>query len=218
VEAAIARSLQRLRVDALDVFQIHSLKADDYDEVVARHLPVLVRARERGLIGAIGVTESFAGEDPLHVVLVRALRDRHFQTVMVGYNVLHQNAEREVLTLAKETGVGVIVMAAVRRSLRSQPELEAQIAELKADGHLPADAVPDSDPLGWLVEHGASSVQAACYRYVAEQPAVSSVLTGTFDAAHLAENAAAIEAGPLPVADRDRLRATFGHLELGLGR
>jgi len=218
VEAAIRESLRRLRVDVLDVLQVHVIKPADYDAVVECHLPVLERAKAAGLIRAIGVTESFAGDDPLHLTLLRALREPRFETVMVGYNVLHQNAEAEVLPLAEVAGVGVFVMAAVRRSLRSQHELEAQIAELKAAGLLAPDALPDEDPLGWLVAGGASSVQAACYRYAAESPAVSSVLTGTFDPAHLAENASALDAGPLPASDRDRLRATFGHLAMGLGR
>lgn len=218
VEAAIRRSLERLKVDFVDVMQVHVLKPADYDEVIARHLPVLVRAREAGLIRAIGVTESFAGDDPGHETLLRALRDGHFETVMVGYNVLHQNAEREVFPLAEAGGVGVFIMAAVRRAMRSRPELEAQIAELKANGLLAPETVPDADPLGWLVAGGATSVQAACYRFAAEPRAVSTVLTGTFDPAHLAENAAALAAGPLPPADSARLRAAFGHLALGLGR
>lgn len=220
VEAAIETSCERLRVAALDVMQIHVLKPGDCEAVLDRHLPVLVRARERGRIRAIGVTESFAGDDPGHETLLRLLRERvtDVEVVMVGYNVLHQNAEREVLPLAGAAGVGVVVMAAVRRTLRSRPELETQIAELKAAGHIAPGAVPDEDPLGWLVEHGASSVQAACYRYTAEHPAVSTVLTGTFDPAHLAENAAELEAGPLPAADRERLQAAFGHLAMGLGR
>jgi L-galactose dehydrogenase len=220
VEEAIETSCARLRVGALDVMQIHVLKPPDYEAVLDRHLPVLVRAREQGRIRAIGVTESFAGDDPGHETLLRLLRERvsDVEVVMVGYNVLHQNAEREVLPLALEAGVGVVVMAAVRRTLRSRPELETQIAELKAAGHIAPDAVPDEDPLGWLVAGGAASVQAACYRFTAEDPAISTVLTGTFDPAHVAENAAELEAGPLPPADRERLRAAFGHLAMGLGR
>lgn len=218
VEAAIGLSLRRLRVDVLDVLQVHGLTMPWYEQVVASHLPVLMKARERGVIRAIGVTESFAGDDPAHEMLIRALRDGHFEVVMVGYNVLHQNAEREVLPLAEAAGVGVVVMAAVRRALRSRETLESVIADLKATGQLATDAVPDADPLGWLVDQGASSVPAACYRYVMDPKAVATVLTGTFDPAHLAENAADMARGPLPVGDRDRLRATFGHLESGLGR
>ena len=218
VDAALRGSLTRLGTDVIDVYQVHAPRVDDYDLVIAEHLPVLVRAREAGWIRAIGVTESFAGDDPHHEMLRRALRDDYFDLMMVGYNVLHQSAEREVLPLAASGNVAVVVMAAVRRALASRSRLESLVADLKASGDLAPDAVEDSDPLGWLIHGDTTSVQAACYRYVAEGPAVSVVLTGTFDPGHLTENVAAIDRGPLLPADRDRLRATFGHLDLGLGR
>ena len=39
------------------------------------------------------------------------------------------------------------------------------------------------------------------------------ILTGTGDAAHLAENVAAIEAGPLPAEAQARLAAMFGAVD-----
>jgi L-galactose dehydrogenase len=218
VDAALGKSLSRLRTDVIDVYQVHALRPEDYDAVVEAHLPVLVRAREAGRIRAIGVTEHFGGDDPTHVTLQRALADGVFDVVMVGYNVVHQTAERSVFPVAAREDVGVVIMAAVRRALATRERLEALVAELKAAGDIDAEAVPDEDPLGWLVGHGNPSVQAACYRYVAEDPAVSVVLTGTFDPDHLRENVEALALGPLRPADRDRLRAAFGHLEAGLGK
>jgi len=218
VRTALEHSLRRLGTDVIDIYQVHALRAADGDRVVETHLPVLERARDAGTIRAIGVTESFAGDDPGHQALSLALDDGRFDVLMVGYNVLHQTAERDILPRARAGGIGVVVMAAVRRVLASRVALETQVAELKASGALAADAVPDSDPLGWLVDGGSTSVQAACYRYVAGQPAVGTVLTGTFDPAHLTENAAAVSAGPLPAADEARLQAIFGHLDMGLGR
>lgn len=218
VEASLTRSLARLETEVVDVYQVHALKAADCAAVIERHLPVLVRAREGGRIRAIGVTESFGGDDPGHGALARAMDDGLFDVVMVGYNVLHQTAERTVLPAAARAGIGVVVMAAVRRALATRDRLEALIAELKTAGDIAADAVPDDDPLGWLVHDGNPSVQAACYRYVAEDPAVSVVLTGTFDQTHLEEDVAAVSLGPLPAADRDRLRTVFGHLDAGLGK
>jgi aryl-alcohol dehydrogenase-like predicted oxidoreductase len=198
---------------------VHALAARDYDRVVDRHLPVLERARREGRILATGVTESFAGDDPHHEALGRAVADGAFDVLMVGYNVAHQNAERGILPGAAAKDIGVIVMAAVRRSLARREATEAMVRELKASGDLGPDDLPDEDPLGWLVgEGGSPSVQAACYRFAAGHPAVSTVLTGTFDPAHLAENAAAVAMGPLPPDQQARLRRALGHLERGLGR
>jgi len=219
VDAAIDRSRERLRVETIDVFMVHALAVGDYDRVLDEHLPVLERARRQGRIRSIGVTESFAGDDPLHLTLRRAVGDGAFDALMVGYNVVHQNAERDILPMAADKGIGVIVMAAVRRSLARREATEAMVRELKAAGDLAADALPDDDPLGWLTGDGGSpSVQAACYQFAAWHPAVSTVLTGTFNPAHLAENVAAVELGPLPDEQQDRLRRTLGHLERGLGK
>ena len=51
VEAAIERSLGRLRTDVIDVYQVHALKAADFDEVAETHLPVLLHARDAGRSG-----------------------------------------------------------------------------------------------------------------------------------------------------------------------
>ncbi len=219
IDAAIERARHRLRVDTIDVFFIHALAVSDYDHVIAEHLPVLEAARRAGRLRSVGVTESFAGDDPHHLMLRRAIEDGAFDVLMVGYNVLHQNADREVLPGAARAGMGVIVMAAVRRALADRADLEAIVRELKATGQLDADDLPDEDPLGWLVgSDGSPSVQAACYRFAAGHPAVSSVLTGTFDERHLEQNAVAVRLGPLPSAQLDRLRRTLGHLDQGLGR
>ena len=77
--------------------------------------------------------------------------------------------------------------------------------------------MPDNDPLGWLMHGNIASIPEAAYRYVLEPPAVSTVLTGTANPEHLDANIEAMSRGPLPPADRDRLQALFGHLELGLG-
>ena len=119
VEAAIERSLDRLR-DRRPSTSTRSTPCASPTTTRSwrRHLPVLVRAREAGRIRAIGVTESFAGDDPRHETLAPGPRRRASPTcVMVGYNVLHQNAERDILPRAATAGVGVVVMAAVRRAL-----------------------------------------------------------------------------------------------------
>jgi aryl-alcohol dehydrogenase-like predicted oxidoreductase len=206
-------------VDTIDVLFVHALAASDYDRVIEEQLPVLLAARRDGRIRSVGVTESFAGDDPQHQMLRWAIDDRAFEVLMVGYSVLHQNAEREVLPGAASAGMGVIVMAAVRRVLARDADLEGLVRELKATGAIDADGLPDEDPLGWLVgSDGSPSVQAACYRFAASHAAVSSVLTGTFDARHLTQNAEAVGLGPLPAAQLERLRQVLGHLDGGLGR
>ena len=143
--------------------------------------------------------------------------DGHFDTFMVGYNLLHQTAEQDVLEAAEAADIGLIVMIAVRRALGNPTRLREVIAELKAEGHLAADALPDDNPLGWLVHGDVESVPEAAYRFVLEPSAISTVLTGTANPDHLDANVASMARGPLPPEDRARLRSIFGSLALGLG-
>ncbi len=216
VSRAIDQALSRLQVDVIDVMQIHGLVDEHYDEVVARHLPVLKDAQAAGKIRFIGVTERFT-HDPTHAMLRRAIADDHFDTLMVGYSLLHQGAERSVFPAAQAADIGIVIMIAVRRALSIPERLREVIADLVERGQLPADAVPADDPLGWLVHGDVTSVVEAAYRFAREHDAVDTVLTGTSRPEHLDANVAAILRGSLPAADQQRLRDIFGHLEEALG-
>ena len=216
VGRAIDRALGRLRVDVIDVMQVHGLLPEHYDEVVARHLPVLQGEQAAGKIRFIGVSERYT-EDPTHATLRRATADGHFDTAMVGYNLLHQGAERHVFPAAQAADIGVIIMIAVRRALSSPERLREVIADLVARGQLSADAVPPDDPLGWLVHGDVTSVVDAAYRFARHPSEVATVLTGTSRPQHLDANVAAILQGPLSARDRQRVRDLFGHLEEALG-
>jgi aryl-alcohol dehydrogenase-like predicted oxidoreductase len=70
-------------------------------------LPWLERERENGAIGRLGVTHyARSALDEL----AAALRTRRFETLQVPYNPLERECERELLPLADELGVAVIVM------------------------------------------------------------------------------------------------------------
>jgi L-galactose dehydrogenase len=56
----------------------------------------------------------------------------------------------------------------------------------------------------------------AAYRFARHEPGVDVVLFGTGDAAHLRSNIASLLKPPLPDADREKLKALFGHLT-GIG-
>jgi aryl-alcohol dehydrogenase-like predicted oxidoreductase len=108
-------------------------------------------------------------------------------------------------------------MCAVRRAIARPDRLQALIADLKARGELSQDALPEDGPLDWLVHDGVDSVTAAAYKFAAEHPGVSCVLTGTANVEHLEENVRAILSPPLPAADRQRLVDLFGPIRRNLG-
>jgi L-galactose dehydrogenase len=208
---SLERSLQRLGREAVDLFQLHGVLPGAYREVVERFYPEMERAREAGKVRFLGITERFFA-DPAHEMLPMALQDDLFDTIMLKYGILNQVAERQVLPMAAERNVGVLNMAAIRVKLSDPAQLEALIAEWQAAGKIPAGTLPASDPLGFLVHDAVDSVVSAGYRFAAGPSAVSTVLTGTANRAHLERNVAAILGPPLPEADTERLRGLFGAL------
>ena len=215
VLASLERSLRALRTDHLDVFQLHGVPPWAYDHAVGTILPVLRREQEKGRIRHIGITETAA--DPGHAMLQRALADDLWDTMMVHFHLMHQNARTLVFPETREKRVGTLLMFVVRNAFSRPERLRAIVRELAADGQLPRSFADDPDPLGFLVhEGGAADLTQAAYRYARHEPGADVVLFGTGDPDHLRANIASILQPPLPEADRERIAALFGHL-VGVG-
>jgi diketogulonate reductase-like aldo/keto reductase len=136
----------------VEVEQIHNLAG------WRDHLPWLEREREAGQVAQIGVTHySPRAFDEL----AAALRTGRFDVVQLPLNPHERESERELLPLAEELGVKVIVMrplgegALVRRSppadalsdlgVDSWPEalLKWALSDLRVDVVIPATRNPD---------------------------------------------------------------------------
>lgn len=216
VVVTVEQSLERLRVDVVDVMQFHGVKPEDYARTIEIFLPVMARLQEQGKFRYLGVSETYS-QDFRHEMFPMALADDHFDTAMVGYNMISPTAEQSVLPMCHEKNVGVICMVAVRRALSRPDVLAERIAYAKEKGLIERDSVPDVDPLGWLVKGHVDSLPAAAYKYVASHPAMGTVLTGTANIDHLEANVKAILGAPLPDDDMARLRKIFGAVWEPLG-
>ena len=208
---SVERSLERLRVETIDIVQYHGLVPGLYSQSVENLMPALLKLKDAGKIRFIGVSETFSRDGP-HEMLARALRDDHFDTIMVGYNLLNPTPEKKILPLLKEKNVGTICMVPVRISLAQPEHLRERLDEAIDQGWLDSNALPGDRPLDWLVKGPVTSLPAAGYKYVAAHPAIHTILTGTSNIEHLEENIKALEGPPLPEEDMARLRSIFGEV------
>jgi aryl-alcohol dehydrogenase-like predicted oxidoreductase len=141
-----------------------------------------------------------------------------YDVVMVAFHLLHQNARASVFPLTQASGVGTLLMFAVRL-IFSQPErLQATLGDLVRRGLLPESLLLDEQaPLAFLADHpGPAGVIDAAYRYGRHEPGVDVVLFGTGDIGHLHANIQSILGEPLPALTLEGVRERFGHL-VGVG-
>jgi diketogulonate reductase-like aldo/keto reductase len=147
----------------VEIEQVHNLVA--WEE----HLPWLEAERDAGRIDRLGVTHWQPSAFP---ELARALSTGLFSTLQVPYNPLERECERELLPLAKELGVAVIVM----RPLGDKPQLSSP---------------PSAEALAPLRDFGISTWPQALIKWALSEERIDVVIPGSRNPEHVRENAAA---------------------------
>ena len=189
IEAAVQARLEALETDYLDVVHIHGVRPKDYERARDESLPGLQRCVAAGTVRSVGITEAFR-VDLRHETLIRAIADGVWDVVMVGFNLLNQSARGTVLQPAIANNIGVMNMFAVRQALRDMDVLTEHLHEKSADGTLPAAVDVDAElaRVGHHVTTNGSSLPDLAYKFVREEPGISSVLVGTGNPEHLRAN------------------------------
>ncbi len=216
VVASLENSLRLLKTDHIDIFQLHGVRKEHYDYAAKTIVPALKREQEKGKLRFIGTTEG-ATHDHRAEMLQLAVKDDCWDTVMLAFNMMHQNARKVLLPHTQAKRIGTLVMFAVRNIFAKPERVVAEMKELAKAGKVPQSLADDPDPLGFLVhEGGAENLTDAAYRFARHEPGMDVVLFGTGDTKHLEANIDSLNRPPLPAADRQRMIDLFGHL-LGVG-
>jgi len=115
------RSLERLRVDSVDLIQMHSLAhPDDWDQAMGPGgaLEALVEAKAQGLVRAIGVTGHGWTIAAMHR---RSLARFDFDSILLPYNFFMMQNERyraafeDVTAICRERGTAVQTIKGIAR-------------------------------------------------------------------------------------------------------
>jgi aryl-alcohol dehydrogenase-like predicted oxidoreductase len=191
--SSIERSLKRLRTDRLDLIQLHSCELADLRKGEA--ITALERARERGWARYIG----YSGDGEAARFAVECGR---FDTLQTSVSIADQEALELTLPLAGQRGMGVIakrpIANAVWRYARkpSEPYYQAYWSRLRALDYP-------------FLRDGAAGAVSTALRFTLAAPGVHTAIVGTKRPERWPENARLLDAGPLPAAEVDAIRARW---------
>ena len=177
-------SMRKLRVERLDLMQVHNLVD------VQTHLATLRDWKKTGRVRYLGVTHYHSGA---HADLEKIIRPGDVDFVQVNYSLAEPEADRRLLAAAAHSRTAVIV---------NRPFAEGSMFRRIRDKALPE----------WAREVGCASWAQYFLKWILAHPAVTCAIPGTRNPKHVADNLGAAR-GPLPdEATRRRMASYFDSL------
>jgi aryl-alcohol dehydrogenase-like predicted oxidoreductase len=174
--ANIDDSLTKLRTDHVDLLQLHNPDVRDAEQ---HHVVDTLREiKASGKATHIGISATSPH-------LATYIEWGVFEAFQIPYSAMERRHEN-LITAAHEAGAGTIVRGGVARGEPGQ-----------GLGSQDAWALWERANLDDLLGEGESRT-AWQLRFTLSHPAVDTIIAGTLNPKHLAENVAAAEAGPLP--------------------
>jgi len=194
---AIDRSLTRLGVDYVDLYQIHRFDPDTPVEETLEALHDVVRAGKARYIGA---SSMYAWQFMKMLSTSRAHGWTPFVSMQPQYNLVYREEEREMLSLCADQGVGVIPWSPLARGFlaggRASPG-EGNTERARSDEFAPRlyYRAPDFAVVEAVEtiakERGVSNMQVAL-AWVLKNPVITAPIIGTSKAHHLDDAVAAL--------------------------
>ncbi|MET9155236.1 aldo/keto reductase [Streptomyces griseoflavus] len=188
VRRSVEESLERLGLDRIDIAYLHD-PDDHMEQALDEAYPELERMRDEGVVGAIGAGMNDAGP------LTRFVRETGVDAVLLAgrYTLLDQSGLVELLPLAAERGVGVVVGGVFNSGLLADPRPGATF------DYAPArlETLSRALELQAVCEGHGVPLRAAALHFPFGSPAVTSVLTGARSAAEV-QDAAGLLGRPVP--------------------
>jgi diketogulonate reductase-like aldo/keto reductase len=178
------QSFQRLRVEKMDLMQVHNLVD------VETHTRTLLDMKAKGRVRCIGITHYTSSA---YAEVERWLKTGQYDFLQINYSLGERDAEKRILPLAAEKRVAVIA---------NRPFAEGSLFNKVKNKALPP----------WASELGIASWAQYFLKWIVGHPAVNCAIPGTARPEHMRDNLAA-GAGALPdAAARKRMVEYFDSL------
>jgi D-threo-aldose 1-dehydrogenase len=176
---SVEASILRTGLDRIDVLYLHD-PDDHWAEASTTGIGALIELREQGVVGAVG-----AGMNQ-SAALAELIRVADIDLVMVAgrFTLLEQGALDDLLPMASERGVGVVVAGVYNSGLlsRDRPAPDAKYNYEQA----PAEIIARTTRIAEICESHGVTLPAAALAYPLLHPAVVSVVVGARDASQVA--------------------------------
>jgi aryl-alcohol dehydrogenase-like predicted oxidoreductase len=156
----IETSFRRLHAQKLDLIQVHNLGD------VPTQLGILKELKQQGRVRYIGVTTTSEGQ---YANLANIMRNEPIDFIGVDYAIDNREVEREILPLAVERKIGVLVYLPFGRT--------------RLWNRVTGREVP-----GWAHEFDAQTWAQFFLKYIAAHPAVTVITPATSQGKHMADN------------------------------
>ena len=179
--AQMETSFKRLRVERMDLMQIHNLVD------VETHTKTLLEMKSKKKIRYLGITHYTSSA---YAEVERWLKTRQYDFLQINYSLGERESENRLLPLAQELKVAVIA---------NRPFAEGAMFRRVKGKPLPP----------WAAELGIASWAQYFLKWIVSHPAVTCAIPGTGNPKHMADNLGAGR-GPLPdAAARKRMAEHF---------
>src|SRR5262252_4853155 len=173
-------SMRKLRVERLDLMQVHNLVD------AATHLATLREWKKAGRVRYVGVTHYHEGA---HGDLEKYIKPGDLDFVQLNYSLAEPQADRRLLGVAADSRTAVIV---------NRP-----FAEGAMFGRVKGKPLPE-----WAKDIGCESWAQFFLKWILANPAVTCVIPGTRNAKHVADNLGA-GSGAIPDEPTRKKMAAF---------
>jgi aryl-alcohol dehydrogenase-like predicted oxidoreductase len=183
IRDSIGRSLARLKTDHVDLVQLHSCDVEILER--GEVIQALLDAKQAGVTRFVG----YSGDGE---AARWAIESDHFDTLQISFNLVDQEPRKELLPMAQERGMGVIVKRPIANAVwganggsgrQAYRERAAHMADLGPLEGAPQD--PIALALGFTLAHAE----------------VDTAIVGTRNPEHMKSNLAIVE-NPLPLPDQ----------------
>ena len=121
-------SLRRLKVDAIDLYQIHW---PDPEPEIEEGWQMLAQLQKEGKVRHIGVSNFNVAQ------MKRAQKIAPITSLQPPYNIVTSDVEKEILPFCREQHIGVIVYAPMKSGLLTGKMTRERIAQLPPDDFRP---------------------------------------------------------------------------------